>query len=98
MQQQQNEQQPNAPPKERDGDGHDDKTVTPLPSTDHPMESPVSIAAPSGIPPLTPAVALLKLEQKFKDAMAKCADLSFEKERLEHLVVQLQEETETVGG
>ena len=39
----------------------------------------------------------MKLEQKFKEAMAKCADLTFEKERLEHIVVQLQEETDTVG-
>ena len=51
-----------------------------------------------GLPPvLRPEIAILKLEQKFKDAMTKNADLSSEKERLEHIVVQLQEETDTVG-
>ena len=40
---------------------------------------------------------MLKLEQKFKSAMAQVAELTGEKEQLEHLVVQLQEETDTVG-
>ena len=51
----------------------------------------------NGIPPLTPEVALMKLEQKFKEAMTKCVELSSEKEQLEHIIVQLEEETETVG-
>ena len=60
---------------------------------------PSEMAPSSGPPPplLPPEVAVMKLEQKFKEAMGKCADLSFEKERLEHIVVQLQEETDTVG-
>merc|ERR1712029_1313675 len=57
----------------------------------------VKASAPAGPPLLPPEIAILKLEQKFKDSMSKCADLSFEKERLEHVVVQLQEETDTVG-
>ena len=52
---------------------------------------------PGPPPVLRPEIAILKLEQKFKDAMTKNADLSSEKERLEHIVVQLQEETDTVG-
>ncbi|CAB4055939.1 GOLGA2 [Lepeophtheirus salmonis] len=38
-----------------------------------------------------------KNDQKFHDAMKKIADLMNEKDYLEHIVVQLQEETETVG-
>lgn len=49
------------------------------------------------IPPLSPEVALLKLEQKFRRAMQDNVELSSEKEQLEHLVVQLQEETDTIG-
>ena len=49
------------------------------------------------IPPLSPEVALMKLQQKFKKAMQDNVELSTEKEQLEHLVIQLQEETETIG-
>lgn len=49
------------------------------------------------LPVISRDVALIKLEQKFKDAMNQIADLSAEKEQLEHVNVQLQEETETVG-
>ena len=49
------------------------------------------------IPPLSPEVALLKLQHKFKKAMQDNVELSTEKEQLEHLVVQLQEETDTIG-
>ena len=49
------------------------------------------------IPPLSPEVALLKLQQKFRKAMQDNIELSTEKEQLEHLVVQLQEETDTIG-
>ena len=49
------------------------------------------------IPPLSAEVALLKLEQKFRRAMQDNVELSSEKEQLEHLVVQLQEETDTIG-
>lgn len=38
-----------------------------------------------------------KLEGKFRKTMSELADLSEEKQRLEHLVLQLQSETETIG-
>ncbi|XP_040583435.1 uncharacterized protein [Lepeophtheirus salmonis] len=49
------------------------------------------------VPNLEMDVAHFKLQQKFHDAMKKIADLMNEKDYLEHIVVQLQEETETVG-
>ena len=49
------------------------------------------------VPPLSPEVALLKLQHKFKKAMQDNVELSTEKEQLEHLVIQLQEETDTIG-
>ncbi|XP_072162605.1 golgin subfamily A member 2-like [Bemisia tabaci] len=41
--------------------------------------------------------AMAKLEEKFRHKMKELADLSDEKQRLEHLVMQLQSETETIG-
>lgn len=49
------------------------------------------------MPALSRDVAVVKLEQKFKAAMDQIANLSAENEHLEHLNIQLQEETETVG-
>ena len=40
---------------------------------------------------------LKKLESRFKETMEKVAELTDEKQRLEHLVLQLQGETETIG-
>ncbi|XP_066595608.1 golgin subfamily A member 2-like isoform X2 [Prorops nasuta] len=40
---------------------------------------------------------LRKLEGRFKETMEKMAELTDEKQRLEHLVLQLQGETETIG-
>lgn len=40
---------------------------------------------------------MVKLEGKFRKTMSELADLSEEKQRLEHLVLQLQSETETIG-
>lgn len=40
---------------------------------------------------------ITKLEKKFKEAMENVAELTDEKQRLEHLVLQLQGETETIG-
>lgn len=51
----------------------------------------------NGIPILSHDVAFLKLEQKFNAAMGQIAALASEKEELEHVNIQLQEETETVG-
>jgi chromosome segregation ATPase len=39
-----------------------------------------------------------KLEIRFKETMEKVAELTDEKQRLEHLVLQLQGETETIGN
>ncbi|XP_014206904.1 golgin subfamily A member 2 [Copidosoma floridanum] len=38
-----------------------------------------------------------KLEARFKDTMEKVAELTDEKQRLEHIILQLQGETETIG-
>lgn len=40
---------------------------------------------------------IIKLEQRFKETMEKVAELTDEKQKLEHLVLQLQSETETIG-
>jgi len=40
---------------------------------------------------------ITKLEQRFKETMEKVAELTDEKQKLEHLVLQLQSETETIG-
>jgi len=45
---------------------------------------------------LTPE-ASLKLQGRFTDVMRKLADTADEKQKLEHLVMQLQGETETIG-
>lgn len=42
-------------------------------------------------------VAMEKLEERFTRTMKEVAELSDEKQRLEHLVLQLQGETETIG-
>ncbi|XP_055613109.1 golgin subfamily A member 2 [Uranotaenia lowii] len=41
--------------------------------------------------------AMEKLQQRFKRTMLEVAELTDEKQRLEHLVLQLQGETETIG-
>lgn len=41
--------------------------------------------------------AMQKLQERFKRTMTEIADLTEEKHRLEHLVLQLQGETETIG-
>jgi len=40
---------------------------------------------------------ITKLEKRFKETMEKVAELTDEKQKLEHLVLQLQSETETIG-
>merc|ERR1712203_735693 len=47
--------------------------------------------------PPTPGIALKQLESRFISAMEKLAELSSDKEQLEHLVERLQEETDTIG-
>merc|ERR1719356_837079 len=45
----------------------------------------------------SPGIALKQLESRFISAMEKLAELSSDKEQLEHLVERLQEETDTIG-
>jgi len=47
--------------------------------------------------PATPGMALKQLENRFVSAMERLAELSSDKEQLEHLVERLQEETDTIG-
>ncbi len=42
-------------------------------------------------------LAMLQLQEKFKSVVDRMADLTDEKQQLEHLVMQLQSETETIG-
>lgn len=46
---------------------------------------------------LSQQIAMKQLEVKFTRTMKDIADLEDEKQRLEHLVMQLQDETETIG-
>ena len=48
-------------------------------------------------PILSKDVAMVKIEQKLKQAMQKIVDLTSEKEHLEHTIIRLQDETDTVG-
>lgn len=41
--------------------------------------------------------AMEKLQERFTRTMSEVAELTDEKQRLEHLVLQLQGETETIG-
>ena len=41
--------------------------------------------------------AMILLEEKFRKTMENVAELHEEKQRLEHLVLQLQGETDTIG-
>ncbi|KAF4526803.1 hypothetical protein B566_EDAN016630 [Ephemera danica] len=43
------------------------------------------------------AEAAVRLQERFTDTMHRLAEISDEKQRLEHLVMQLQGETETIG-
>lgn len=49
------------------------------------------------VPVIATQEAMEKLQERFTKTMADIAELTDEKQRLEHLVLQLQSETETVG-
>ncbi|KAL5285927.1 GOLGA2 family protein [Megaselia abdita] len=53
--------------------------------------------SPHSTPRLPPEAAMRKLEVRFTKLMSEVADLTDDKQRLEHLVLQLQGETETIG-
>ncbi|XP_065367032.1 golgin subfamily A member 2 [Calliphora vicina] len=59
-----------------------------------PAKSPTSTTT---TPRIATEEAVEKLQQRFTQLMTQCADLTDEKQRLEHLVMQLQSETETIG-
>lgn len=60
------------------------------------IESPIA-ATKSEVPSIATEEALEKLQARFRRTMLEVAELSDEKQRLEHLVTQLQFETETIG-
>uniref|UniRef100_A0A1I8PDG3 Golgin subfamily A conserved domain-containing protein n=1 Tax=Stomoxys calcitrans TaxID=35570 RepID=A0A1I8PDG3_STOCA len=62
--------------------------ATELVSRNVPSQSPQHIATEE---------AVEKLQKRFTQLMSQVADLTEEKQRLEHLVMQLQSETETIG-
>uniref|UniRef100_A0A1A9W7R8 Golgin subfamily A conserved domain-containing protein n=1 Tax=Glossina brevipalpis TaxID=37001 RepID=A0A1A9W7R8_9MUSC len=59
----------------------EERTASPTPSSSH----------------LATEEAVEKLQKRFTKLMSQVADLTDEKQRLEHLVLQLQDETETIG-
>lgn len=96
--QQYNQDKPALLPQSNLGDNStQDNTMTDLPEEETPTPSIKYERIGDIIPPLSPEVALLKLQQKFKKAMQDNVELSTEKEQLEHLVIQLQDETDTIG-
>lgn len=59
---------------------------------DFKLPTPISVT-----PSIATEEALEKLQERFKRTMLEVAELTEEKQRLEHLVTQLQFETETIG-
>ncbi|KAL6444057.1 hypothetical protein ACFW04_001777 [Cataglyphis niger] len=56
-----------------------------------------NLSLPENKNALNDSEPIIKLEKRFKETMEKVAELTDEKQRLEHLVLQLQGETETIG-
>lgn len=56
-----------------------------------------NLSLPGNKDALNDSEPIIKLEKRFKETMEKNAELTDEKQRLEHLVLQLQGETETIG-
>lgn len=61
------------------------------------IQEPSSHSNTNSTPKLRPEAAMRKLEERFTKLMTEVADLTDDKQRLEHLVLQLQGETETIG-
>lgn len=72
--------------------GHQSTTVDEQPSDDT-----ATTPLPENTSTLDEFRPITKLEQRFKETMEKVAELTDDKQRLEHLVLQLQGETETIG-
>lgn len=56
-----------------------------------------NLSLPENKDALNDSEPIIKLEKRFKETMEKVAELTDEKQKLEHLVLQLQGETETIG-
>lgn len=56
-----------------------------------------NLSLPENKNALNDSEPIIKLEKRFKETMEKVAELTDEKQKLEHLVLQLQGETETIG-
>lgn len=56
-----------------------------------------NLSLPGNKDALNNSEPIIKLEKRFKETMEKVAELTDEKQKLEHLVLQLQGETETIG-
>lgn len=56
-----------------------------------------NLSLPGNKDALNDSEPIIKLEKRFKETMERNAELTDEKQRLEHLVLQLQGETETIG-
>lgn len=56
-----------------------------------------SLPLPENNTTLADSEPIKKLEKRFTETMEKVAELTDEKQKLEHLVLQLQGETETIG-
>jgi len=56
-----------------------------------------NLSLPGNKDALNASEPIIKLEKRFKETMEKVAELTDEKQKLEHLVLQLQGETETIG-
>lgn len=61
------------------------------------VHSEEDVAPTDAVDALDKEAAMKRLEQKFLKTMQDVANLTEEKQRLEHLVLQLQSETETIG-
>ena len=78
--------------------GHESLSTTSSSSDSNPDTNHVEVQESSdSSPTLSKDVAMLKVEHKFKTAMQRVAELTIEKEQMEHLIGRLQDETDTVG-
>ena len=80
--------------------GHESLSTTSSCSDSNPDANHVEVkdeSSDSSSPTLSKDVAMLKVEHKFKTAMQRVAELTIEKEQMEHLIGRLQDETDTVG-
>lgn len=65
--------------------------------SDNTVKDAISTSEPDKELHIDKEIAMTQLEARFKQTMVDVANLTEEKQRLEHLVLQLQSETETIG-